>query len=87
MTNAADNLADWIAELRARLARGGLAGLGPIDMHGVTQPVERVARFLLSDLDDLDAEDGACKRRYGLATPQRREALLADFRRLREQIG
>ncbi|MDP8924952.1 MAG: hypothetical protein M3O34_19060 [Chloroflexota bacterium] len=82
----ADDLAGWIAELRDRVARGELAGLGRIDMHGAMVPVELVVRIMLADLDDLDAEDVIPEQRHDPYAARRRQALLRDFRRLREQI-
>jgi hypothetical protein len=84
---ADSDLATWIGVLRARLASGGLADLSPMDLFDGTAilPGELVARIMLSDLDDLDHPAG--RRAGDGAKMERRHALLADFRRLRELIG
>ncbi len=81
------DLMDWIAELRGRLGRGELADLGSVDMHGVLLPIERAARILLADLADQDAEVVSPEQRHDPDAERRRQALLRDFHRLREQIG
>ena len=77
----------WIYALRYRLARGELAGLGPIDLDGTGHlPGEIVVRIMLSDLDDLD--DPAGSRGDDAAwRAERRWRLLGDFGRLRMLIG
>ena len=83
-----DGLDRWIDDLRARLARGELADVGPIDIGYGTGglPGETIIRIMLGDLDDLDDPAGSWG---GDATwrEERRCALLDDFRRLRALIG
>jgi hypothetical protein len=54
-----DALMAWIAELRARLDRGDLAQLPPVDIgHGTDiLPAEHTVRIMLADLDDFDDMD------------------------------
>jgi hypothetical protein len=81
-----DDLAAWLAELRGRVARGELAGRGPIAVAGGTLPsVELAARVLLADLDHYD--DLSPARRRDPLVVARRRLLLADLRRFRERIG
>jgi hypothetical protein len=91
-----DGIAPWISELRDRLACGELAGLGPIDLgYGTGHlPGETTVRIMLSDLDDLDADEQ--HRWQNGSSPsaadvgrhaERRRQLLDDFHRLRNQIG
>jgi hypothetical protein len=81
-----DDLAAWLAELRGRVARGELAGRGPIEVAGGTlASVELAARVLLADLDHY--EDLSLARRRDPLVVARRRLLLEDLRRLREQIG
>ncbi len=77
----ADDLIDWIADLRGRVARGELAGMGAIDIDGVVLPVELVARIMLAD---LAAEDVTPEQRHDPDAERRRRALLRDARRLHE---
>jgi hypothetical protein len=46
----------WIADLRARLDRGDLATLGPVDVgHGTdVLPAQDTIRIMLADLDGFD---------------------------------
>ena len=83
----ADDLAEWVDELRGRLERGDLADLGPIDPGDGSGPLpgELRVRIMLADLDhhaDLPLE----RRREPLIRARRRR-LLEDLRRLRERIG
>ncbi len=83
----ADDLADWIAELRERVERGELAELEPFDPSGGTphMPGELVVRIMLADLDHYDDLPPLYRRQP--AVEARRRALLDDLRRQREQIG
>ena len=76
----------WIRGLRARLRRGDLADLGPIDLGYGTDvlPAERLVRIMLVDLDDLEAQIRAGERT--ILSP-RWQGLIGDFRRLRDLIG
>jgi hypothetical protein len=83
-----DELGRWIRDLRLRLARGDLAGLGSFDLGDGTDtlPAERTVRIMLADLDDLNQPSGS----WGgdaLWREERRRLLCRDFRRLRELIG
>ena len=77
MTTDPDDLATWIADLRGRVARGELAALGRVELDG--------GIILVADLDHYDDLPPTWRR--DLAVVARREALLRDLRRLREQIG
>ena len=86
MTTDPDDLVAWIADLRGRVARGELAALGRVELDGgIILVAELAARILLADLDHYDTLPPT--RRRDLAVVARREALLRDLRRLREQIG
>jgi hypothetical protein len=82
-----NELAAWIADLRARLDRGDLATLGPVDIGHGTQilPAQDTVRILLADLDELDevTPDAACDP----VNVARRDVLLTSFRILRTLIG
>jgi len=81
------SLEAWIDALRYRLARGDLAGLGPIDLVGAGHlPGEIVVRIMLSDLDDLDDPVGSWGDDAAWRA-ERRWRLLGDFRCLRALIG
>ena len=82
-----DELAAWIAELRARLDRGELATLGPVDVGHGTQilPAQDTVRIMLADLDDL--EDMAPVAASDSVNIARRDVLLTSFRILRTLIG
>ena len=80
-----DDLAAWIAELRGRVARGDLAGLGTLAVGGGTLPVARAARIMLADLDHYD--DLPLEHRREPPIVARRLRLLADLRELRARIG
>ncbi len=82
-----DTLDRWIETLRGRVASGGLAGVGPIDLGDGTggMPGERLVMIMLADLDDLDDPDGGW--RLDGNREERRRALLDDFRRLRALLG
>ena len=77
-----DALMAWIAELRARLARGDLAALGPIDFgDGLPAlPAEHAVQLMLTELDDF--EDMAPDEAADPVNIARRASLLADFRLL-----
>jgi hypothetical protein len=70
----------WLATLRARLNRGDLAALPPVDIGYGCLRGERTVRIMLSDLDDFEdvAPDDA--------DVPRRASLLADFRTLRSLL-
>jgi hypothetical protein len=82
-----DDLDRWIADLRRRLARGELAGLGPFDLGDGTGdiPGERTVRVMLADLDHLDALPSHAEEWRDF--PARRRDLRDDFRRLRAVLG
>jgi hypothetical protein len=82
-----DDLGRWIGTLRARLARGDLAGSGSIDLGDGTGhlPGELFVRIMLADLDHLDGLPP--EAREWVDFPDRRQALLNDFKRLRELLG
>ncbi len=79
-----DELDGWIAELRGRVARAELDGRGRFDVRNGLLDIELVARIMLADLDHYD--DLPLEQRQDLLVEARRGLLLADFRRLREQI-
>ena len=81
----ADDLVAWLAALRGRVARGELAGCGTYDAGGGRLPVAHAARTLLADVDH--DRDLTLKRRRDPFNVNRRRLLLADLRRLRDQIG
>ena len=85
MATGPDDLAAWIAELRGRVARGELAGLGTLDVDGRALPVARAARIMLADLDHYD--DLPLEHRREPPIVARRLRLLADLWELRAQIG
>ena len=87
MDRPADDLGEWIAALRGRLARGELANFGTLELADGTPrlPGELLVRIMLADLDHFD--DLAPERRRERAVVARRLALLNDLRRLRELIG
>jgi hypothetical protein len=75
-----DELAAWIADLRARLDRGELATLGPVDVgHGTDAlPAQDTVRIMLADLDDL--EDMTPDEADDPVNVARRDVLLTSFR-------
>jgi hypothetical protein len=77
----------WIEGLRDRLAGGGLAHLGPIELgDGCTFPtVELAVRIMLADLEHV--EDLPRAEREHPRTLARRRRLLDDFATLRGRIG
>ena len=82
-----DDLAEWISDQRARLDRGDLATVAPIDIgHGThVMPAAHLIRVMLADLDgfeDMDPDEVADP-----VTIARRDRLLGDFRLLRLLIG
>jgi hypothetical protein len=77
-----DSLGAWIAELRARLDRGDLAMLDPIDIGYGTYnlPAARTIQIMLADLDEFDDMDP--DEATDPVNVARRASLLADFRAL-----
>jgi hypothetical protein len=82
-----DNLLAWIAELRARLDRGDLARLAPIDLGYGTYVLSAgyTIRIMLADLDGF--ENLTLTESVDPVYIARRANLLADFRVLRFLIG
>ena len=81
-----NELDEWISDLRDRVARGELDGLGPIPLDGAAVVgTETVVRIMLADLDHYD--DLPPEQRQDLLVQARRGLLLRDFRQLREHIG
>jgi hypothetical protein len=80
-----DDLDAWIAELRGRLARRELDGLGQWDEAGGTLSADLVVSIMLADLDHYD--DLAPEQREAPSIVARRDLLVQDFQRLRERIG
>ena len=80
-------LARWIEELRDRLARGDLDGVGPRELGYGTGllPGKTVVRVLLLDWAEL--ESPADPRDDAAWRDERWRALLDEFRRLRELLG
>ncbi|MDP8925309.1 MAG: hypothetical protein M3O34_20890 [Chloroflexota bacterium] len=85
MADAADDLANWLAELRACLARGELDDQGSLAVGGGMLPVGLAARIMLADLDHY--EDLTPEQRRDMLVEARYRLLLRDFRQLRDQIG
>ncbi len=85
MATEPDDLAAWIAALRARLARGELDGQGSIHIGGGTLPVGLAARIMLADLDHFD--DLTPEQRRDPLVMARRLHLLGDLCELRARIG
>ena len=79
-------VAAWIAELRARLDRGDLATLGPVDVGHGTQvlAVQDTVRIMLADLDEF--EDMTPEEANGPVSVARRDVLRTNFRILRTLI-
>ncbi len=81
-----DDLDAWISELRGRVARGELDGVGAVQLDGVDiLGSAMIVRVMLADLDHYD--DLPPEQRRDLLVETRRRMLLRDFARLREQIG
>ncbi len=85
MSAAPDDLAAWVAELRARVARGELDGRGAIAVGGGQLAVDLAARMMLADLDHYD--DLPPEQRQDPLIVARRLRLLADLWELRARIG
>ncbi len=85
MTTGPDDLGAWIAELRARVARGELDGRGEFAVLGGRLAVGLAARIMLADLDHDD--DLTPEQREDPFSVERRRLLFFDLHRLREQIG
>ena len=85
MTGDPDELVAWIAELRARVARGELDGRGHFAVGASMLDVAQAARIMLADLEH-DKDLTLARRRHPSAVGRRR-LLRAELRRLREQIG
>jgi hypothetical protein len=76
----------WIADLCARLDRGDLATLGPVDVgHGTdVLPAQDTIRIMLADLDGF--EDMTPDEADDPVNVARRDGLLTNFRILRTLI-
>jgi hypothetical protein len=85
--DAQDDLGQWVASVRERLARGELADLGAMPVLEDYQPLpgELFVRIMLADYDHYD--DLPPARRREPAIVAQRLALLEDLRRLCELIG
>ena len=83
----ADDLDSWIAELRARLDRGDLATVAPVDIGQGTHvmPAAHLVRIMLADLDSYD--DMTTAEVDAPVNVARRVGLIGDFRLLRILIG
>ena len=80
-----DDLADWIDRLRVGIRRGELRDRPPVKVGPVMMGAEQAARILLAD---LDRHDRFLARHGGdVSMTARRQHLLDQLRRLREQIG
>ena len=80
-------LTPWIKELRARVARGHLARLGPIDFGDGLPALraEHAVHLMLADLDDFeDMDPDEAADPVNIA---RRAGLRGDFRILQLLIG
>jgi hypothetical protein len=79
-------IAAWIADLRARLDRGDLATLGPVDVgHGTdVLPAQDNIRIMLADLDGFD--EMTPDEANDPVKVARRDVLLTAFRILRTLI-
>ena len=81
-----DELKEWIPELRVRVSRGELDGVGPIPADGAgVLGAALLVRIMLADLNHYD--DLPAGRRQDLLVEARYRTPLRDFDRLREQIG
>ena len=81
-----NELDTWIADLRGRVARGELDGVGAVPLDGAAVlGTATVVRVMLADLDHYD--DLSPEQRRDLLVQARHRLLLRDFRRLRELIG
>jgi len=80
-----DDLVAWVAALRGRVARGELDDCGTYDAGAGRLPVAYAARTILADVDH--DRDLTLERRHDPFNVNRRRLLLADLRRLRNQIG
>ena len=82
-----DELAAWIADLRARLDRGDLATLDPVDIGHGTQvlPAQDTIRIMLADLDGFD--EMPPDEANDPVNVARRDILFTSFRILRTLIG
>ena len=76
-----DDLMLWITTLRARLNRGDLAALPPVDIGYGRLPVERTVRIMLAELEDFEEEA------HTPVNAARRASLLDDFLLLRSLLG
>ena len=82
-----DELVAWIADLRARLDRGDLATVGPVDVgHGTDiMPAQDTVRIMLADLDGFD--EMTPDEANDPVNVAHCEVLLTSFRILRTLIG
>jgi hypothetical protein len=80
-------IAEWISDQRARLDRGDLATLAPVDIgHGThVLPAAHLIRVMLADLDSYD--DMTAAEANAPVNVARRVGLMGDFRLLRLLIG
>ena len=76
----------WIADLRARLDRGDLATLGPVDVgHGTDiLPAQDTIRIMLADLDEFD--EMTPNETNDPINVARRDVLVTNYRILRTLI-
>ena len=82
-----DDLAAWIADLRARLDGGALATVSPVDIGHETHrlPAAHLVRIMLADLDSY--ADMTAAETNAPVNVARRVGLIGDFRRLRILVG
>jgi hypothetical protein len=81
------DLDEWISDQRARLDRGDLATVAPVDIgHGThIMPAAHLVRIMLADLDSYD--DMTAAEINAPVNVARRVGLIGDFRLLRILIG
>ena len=81
-----DELAAWIVDLRARLDRGELATLGPVDVgHGTdVLSTQDTVRIMLADVDGFD--EMTPDEANDPVNVARRDVLVTSFRILRTLI-
>ena len=81
------DLDEWISDQRARLDRGDLATVAPVDIgHGThIMPAAHLVRIMLADLDSY--ADMTAAEADAPINVARRDGLIGDFRLLRILIG